>query len=288
LFDSEHWVLFVVVMDRWEQLGDSSDGGGHGSTTMTRGASTSATAIGGSMEADDSGQESSSGEQQQPPSTAPSQSLRQKNHKNATAATTSSELPPHVKYNVVQFVNMPKTYVDHTYRDFSENLGGAGGSSGHDDSDCDDDEDATAAARPPREPHEMDCSWWTRQQEDLPLDSMTFHQKLYRLLTYTSSSPPLSANIHNNMDQPPTHHHHNTTHHQHMMDKKDETIVWLPHGRAFNIVDRATLDGSGLLKQFFGYTSLRRFEAQLRHHGYKPLVQGGGPDPGCYYSEVRG
>jgi hypothetical protein len=213
----------------------------------------------------------------------------------AAAAAAEVVLPLHLKYSVVQFVNLPKTHVDHTYRDFSENLSDAAiGDHHHPNSSRDD-------------------WWWTH---DIPPPQphdhgLTFHQRLYRLLSYTSSSSSSSSgsstgnsNHQYEQQQQPQHHHH---HHHHdnssssnnnKKKTKDQTIVWLPHGRAFWIVDRVTFDISGLLAQFFGYSSLRRFEAQLRHHGYKPLLHHqcpsssgggagiGGTDSACYYSEV--
>lgn len=126
------------------------------------------------------------------------------------SSTTTTVRPPHgpLKCNVVQFVNMPKTYIDHTYRDFSENL-------------PQDDEDA-----------DVDVSQWQRMDSN----QMTFHQRLYQLLSYTSSSSCCSPidtntnNVTNNYDhrppqQPPQH---------------DHSIVWCSHGRAFRIVDRET------------------------------------------------
>jgi hypothetical protein len=211
----------------------------------------------------------------------------------AAAAAAEVVLPPHLKYSFVQFVNLPKTHVDHTYRDFSENLSDAIGSD---------------------HPNGMDDWWWTH---DIPPPQphdhgLTFHQRLYRLLSYTSSSSSSSSGNSNQhqyeqQQQPQLHHHHhhythNSSSSNNKKKTKDQTIVWLPHGRAFWIVDRVTFDSSGLLPQFFGYSSLRRFEAQLRHHGYKPLLHHqcpssgggggagsggiGGTDSACYYSEV--
>jgi hypothetical protein len=211
----------------------------------------------------------------------------------AVAAAAEVVLPPHLKYSVVQFVNLPKTHVDHTYRDFSENLS-----------------DVAVAIGDHHHPNSSRDDWWWTHDIPPPQPhdhGLTFHQRLYRLLSYTSSSTSGSSTGNSNHQyEQQLHHHHHHQHHNNSSSNnnkktmKDQTIVWLPHGRAFWIVDRVTFDSSGLLAQFFGYSSLRRFEAQLRHHGYKPLLlhrhqcpsssggvaAAGGTDSACYYSEV--
>jgi hypothetical protein len=124
-------------------------------------------------------------------------------------------LPGHP--NVVQIVQRPRTHVNHTYRDFSSIPNGGSYSIPGD------------------------------------IDRMTFPEKLFHLLSSTSSYA-------------------------------QESISWRPHGRAFRIKSEDFLQKYGLLKLYFGYARVQRFFKQLLNHDFKQITQG--PDKGCFYNEV--
>lgn len=126
------------------------------------------------------------------------------------------KLPGHP--NVVQIIQRPRTHVNHTYHDLSEI------------------------------PNDGTYS--------LPgdIDLMTFPEKLFHLLSSTSSYA-------------------------------QESIVWRPHGRAFRIKSEEYLQKYGLLKLYFGYARIQRFFKQLLNHDFKEITQG--LDKGCFYNEVR-
>lgn len=89
-------------------------------------------------------------------------------------------------------------------------------------------------------------------------EQMTFHEKLYHMLTYTA--------VHNR-----------------------QAIDWCCYGRAFVIKNADALVRLGLLRVYFGLASIQRFRTQLHCNGYRILVTqevqtNGGSD--CYYSEV--
>ena len=152
----------------------------------------------------------------------------------AAAPAVGPDVVYPVKPNAIQFVEMPKTvrcnhtlsnlhahfhgqHVNHTYRDFS----------------C--------------MPAEANFAF------PVSVDRMSFHEKLYHLLTFTSAHCR-------------------------------QLINWCSHGRAFEIIDPDELKNLGILRLYFGYDSVQRFRKQLNDYGYKPLVRD--PKKTSFYSEV--
>lgn len=131
------------------------------------------------------------------------------------ATATRKKLPGHP--NVIQIIQRPRTHVNHSYRDLSAIPN-----------------DGTYSL-----PNEI--------------DRMSFPEKLYHLLSSTSSYA-------------------------------QESIVWRHHGRAFCLKSEDYLQKYGLLKLYFGYARIQRFFKQLLNHDFKQITHG--PDNGCFYNEV--
>ena len=60
-------------------------------------------------------------------------------------------------------------------------------------------------------------------------------------------------------------------------------ICWMPHGRAWKILDKDRLTND-VIPQYFGQTKYESFTRQLSGWGFKRLHQSG-PDFRCYYHE---
>ena len=86
------------------------------------------------------------------------------------------------------------------------------------------------------------------------ISSMTFHEKLYHLLTKDSIGTRQSIN-------------------------------WSAHGRSFEITSPPKLVRFGVLHAYFGYGMMQQFRKELNKYGYKQLARtAGGTER--YYSEV--
>lgn len=119
--------------------------------------------------------------------------------------------------STIQFVQIPRSHTDHTYRDFSEMA--------------------------------------IEEGYTFPVDieQMTFHEKLYHLLTYTSV-------------------------------QCRQSIDWCCNGRAFEIKSTEGLEQLGMLRCYFGFNGIQRFRKQLNNYGYKLLTRFTTHER--YYSEV--
>lgn len=134
----------------------------------------------------------------------------------------SSEISSTVVYparpDVVKFVNAPKSHYNHTYRNFSN--------------------------------MPVDRSYTF----PVNLSSMSFHEKLYHLLSTD-----------------------NIGHRQ--------SINWCPEGRSFEITSPQKLVRFGILHAYFGYGMMQQFRKELNKYGYKQLARDTG-SLARYYSEV--
>lgn len=63
----------------------------------------------------------------------------------------------------------------------------------------------------------------------------------------------------------------------------DDVITWMPHGRAWKIIDRERLI-SDVIGNYYSCKKYESFTRQLNGWGFKRLHQKG-PDHGCYYHE---
>lgn len=85
------------------------------------------------------------------------------------------------------------------------------------------------------------------------VEQMTFHERLYHLLTLDTAQRRLA-------------------------------IDWCCHGRAFHILNVEYLEHLGILRCYFGFSSVQRLRKQFNNYGYKLLVRASSSE--CYYSEV--
>ncbi len=67
-------------------------------------------------------------------------------------------------------------------------------------------------------------------------------------------------------------------------DDNREAIVWLPHGRAFKVLDDEKLMNL-VLPNYFNHRSRASFLRQVNNWNFKRVLSG--PDEGSYYNEVR-
>ncbi|KAL7530485.1 hypothetical protein ACHAWF_003396 [Thalassiosira exigua] len=61
-------------------------------------------------------------------------------------------------------------------------------------------------------------------------------------------------------------------------------VVWMPHGRAFKVLDKEALVASIFARYSISCTKYESFSRQLNAWGFKRLYQSG-PDLGCFYHE---
>ena len=132
---------------------------------------------------------------------------------------TISGKPYPVRPDTVKFVNVGKSFVNHTYRDFTSM------------------------------PNDGNYVFPNT------IESMNFHEKLYHLLTFNKAT---SSGV---------------------------TIGWCCSGRAFRIRQAEALTGLGILRFYFGYNCMQRFQKDLNSNGYKQISRASGGT--CFYSEVR-
>ena len=67
-------------------------------------------------------------------------------------------------------------------------------------------------------------------------------------------------------------------------DEHGDVIAWLPHGRAWEILNNKRLE-SDLLPNFFSHNSRASFLRQVNNWGFKRVARG--RDENAYYHEVR-
>jgi HSF-type DNA-binding len=73
----------------------------------------------------------------------------------------------------------------------------------------------------------------------------------------------------------------------HMLENQDtnqDTIAWLPHGRAFRVLRPSDFERN-VMPNYFGHARYSYFLSNIRQSGFKHLTHG--PDKGCLYHEVR-
>jgi len=69
--------------------------------------------------------------------------------------------------------------------------------------------------------------------------------------------------------------------HQILTDGHEDVIVWMPHGRAFKVIDKERLI-SEVIPKYFVCRKYTTFTRQLNGWGFRRLYQSG-QDHGCYY-----
>ena len=63
-------------------------------------------------------------------------------------------------------------------------------------------------------------------------------------------------------------------------------IAWLPHGRAWKVIDRDRF-AFEVLPNFFGHNKWTSFRRQANDWGFTRIPWGSGPASGAYYHEVN-
>lgn len=73
-------------------------------------------------------------------------------------------------------------------------------------------------------------------------------------------------------------------HHLLGQDEFHDSIAWVPHGRAFRVLDSKLLEERKVLEKYFGCSNYDEFGKELLHHGLKKAKHG--DDQNVYYHEV--
>ena len=73
-------------------------------------------------------------------------------------------------------------------------------------------------------------------------------------------------------------------HHLLGQEEFQDSIAWVPHGRAFRILDPKRLEGLQVLQPYFGYGDYSTFLTELQQNGFKRTERGEGKN--AFYHEV--